>query len=219
MADTPPAKRKRGRPRKTPDPASLPLEEAAEAAAAEALKKAEPAPGGDTAPGAEPGAGSAPRKRNRVTKKGTQQIEDGLREILQMPAVPASIFGDQWAADHFTQQGAAFANRIAVVSERNPVLRGWCEKALAGESLAVLLMAGVLYAGPAALHFGLIPGGELMGIPVMRRKQSAPEPVPAQATAPTDAAFGHDAPQAQPYGGEPVEFSNGDGPPVWEPAP
>ena len=95
MADAPPAagKRKPGRPRKSaPKPADLPLEAAAEAAAAEALKDA----GGDsdTPPGAEPGSSAPPRKRQRVTKKGTQQIEEGLREILQMPAVPASIFGE-----------------------------------------------------------------------------------------------------------------------------
>jgi hypothetical protein len=108
MADKAPGatKKRRGRPpkAKAPDPSTLPIEDAAEAAAAAAVKDgsdgAEPQ-SGDKPPGAEPGA--APRKpRSRVTKKGTQQIEDALRELLQMPAVPASIFGDRWAAQHFT---------------------------------------------------------------------------------------------------------------------
>lgn len=217
MADAPPqGKRKRGRPRKDAapklDPKDLPIEAAAEAAAA-----AGAAPG-DTPPGAEPGGGEPPkRQRNRVTKKGTQAIEDGLREILQMPSVPASIFGDQWAAQHFLIQGAAFANKIAVVSERNPVLRSWCDRALQGESIAVLLMSGMMYAGPALLHFGVVPGGELLGVPVLAKRRQAAPPPPAGA--PADAPeFGREEPAAQPYGGEPVfAGENGDGPPVWSP--
>lgn len=218
MADTPP-KRKRGRPPKAkainadvePDALTKAAEDAAAAATSDP-------PAGDAPPGGPTAPGEPKRRRSKVTKKGTQQIEDGLREILQMPAVPASIFGDQWAAQHFTQQGAVFANKIAVVSERNPVLRDWCNKMLAGESLAVLLMASVMYAGPAALHFGVLPGGELLGVPVLRKRSKGPQPVPAEATVPTDPAFGRDAPEAQPYGGAP-SYANGEGPPVWEPVP
>lgn len=223
MADTPP-KRKRGRPKKVPE---LPIEKLAEGAAAAALDDAPPAPEtppiGDVPPGGG-GAEGQPRarRRSRVTKKGTQAIEDGLAEILQMPAVPAGILGDQWAAEHFTVQGRAFANKIAVVSERNMVLRGWCERALEGESIAVLFMAGIMYAGPAAMHFGLLPGGEMIGVPVLRKRPKA-APTATAATEPEEATMGREAPEAKQYGGEPVEApievlgadDDAEAPPVW----
>lgn len=207
MADTPPkGKAKRGRPKKQPEPkADLPLEELA-GAAAEAASTPEPdadplladtPPGGAGAP--EPGKG---KRGKRVTKKGTQQIEDALTEILQIPAVPAAMFGDQWMAAHFTDQGRALANRIAVVSERNPVLRGWCERALEGESIAVLLMAGLMYAAPPLMHFGIIPGGQLLGVPVLAKaKPQGPGPVPAAESPPAP----REPVPAQQYGGSPVE--------------
>jgi hypothetical protein len=203
MPDAPP-KRKRGRPRKTevtPDPSKLGVDDmaAAEAAAAKAIED-DAKPLGDTPPsGGSESGGSRPR-RKRVSKQMTQQIEDGLAEILQIPAVPATILGDAWAAQHFTNQGRAFANRIAVVSERNPVLRGWCERAIEGESIAVLFVAGLMYMAPPMMHLGVLPGGEMLGIPVLRRQ--APEPIvpPAPEHEPV-----REAPAAQQYGGSPTE--------------
>lgn len=244
MADAPPKKRKRGRPKKPVEvkPADLPLDDLAASAAAAAEDKPDPdgtgladdPPKGDAPPSGR-GEGRARGSRKRVTKKGTEQIEDALAEILQIPAVPAAMFGDDWMAAHFTTQGRQLANRIAVVSERNPVLRGWCERMLEGESLAVLLMAGVLYAAPPLMHFGVIPGGQMMGIPVMRKTAAGPGPVPA-AEQPHTAA--REPVPAQQYGGEPAEVydqppepeqapdkvtpnahfvggENGDGPPLW----
>lgn len=238
MADTPPKgkpKRPRGRPRKEPVKApDLSLDQLAEAAA----DAAEPEPGSDTPlsdtpPGRTDGGDPKPRRGKRVTKKGTQQIEEALAELLQIPAVPAAMFGDAWMAEHFTFQGRQLANRIAIVSERNPVLRSWCERMMEGESIAVLLMAGLMYAAPPLMHFGVIPGGSMMGIPVLTKKQPA---APAGFPAPDDSAHGREPVPAQQYGGEPVEAvetpinadtervvpnahfvggENGDGPPLW----
>jgi hypothetical protein len=237
MADKPPAGKKRGRPKgsKTkPKPAAdLPLEQLADAAAGAAQGPGAETPPGDTPPGRESPGGKG-KRRSRVTKKGTQQIEDALAEILQIPAVPAAMLGDVWMADHFTAQGRQLANRIAIVSERNPVLRAWCERALEGESIAVLLMAGLMYAAPPLMHFGLVPGGEFIGVPVLRRQAAQPaDPGPVPAAAPA-----REPVPAKPYGGEPVSAedeadtgvntaervdpdahfvggANGDGPPLW----
>lgn len=204
--DKPPAKKRRGRPPKVKAD-DLPLEELAGAesgGAGQSPPSPDPEPPKDTPPGNvsdPPGDGRRPR-RARVTKKGTQQIEDALAEILQIPAVPAAVFGDLWMADHFTVQGRALANRIATVSERNPVLRAWCEKALEGESVAVLLMAGVMYAAPPLMHFGVIPGGELLGVPRLG-KEPAP-PVPGMEPHPSG-GFGAEEVPAKQWGGEPVE--------------
>jgi hypothetical protein len=206
MADTPPkGKRKRGRPpgaKNKIKPESVPVDALADAAAAAAEAPDPEAPIGDAPPGSEAREGKAPRRRNRVTKKGTQAIEDALTEILQIPAVPAAMFGDNWMAEHFTVQGRQLANRIAITSERNPVLRGWCERAMEGEGIAVLLIASVMYAAPPLMHFGVIPGGQMMGIPVLRKPQAGPGPVPAAEQPHTSA---REPVPAQPYGGEPTE--------------
>lgn len=236
MADAPPkGKRGPGRPRKVKEPAKtdLPLDQLAEAAAEAAESDPGDTPLSDTPPGRSDGEAPKARRGKRVTKKGTQQIEDALAELLQIPAVPAAMFGDAWMADHFTTQGRQLANRIAIVSERNPVLRAWCERMMEGESIAVLFMAALMYAAPPLMHFGVIPGGSMMGIPVLAKKQPAePAPFPT----PDDSAHGREPVPAQQYGGEPVEAvetainadtervvpdahfvggENGDGPPLW----
>lgn len=207
MADTPPkGKRKRGRPpgsKTKVKPEATPVDALADAAAAAAEAADPETPLGDVPPGADSvREGRPPRRRNRVTKKGTQAIEDALTEILQIPAVPASIFGDEWMAEHFTVQGRQLANRIAISSERNPVLRGWCERAMEGEGIAVLLVASLMYAAPPLMHFGVIPGAELMGIPKLVKVQPGAGPVPAAEQPHTSA---REPVPAQPYGGEPAE--------------
>jgi hypothetical protein len=227
-AEKPAAKRKRGRPKKTTSTG------AAEAAAAEALAAAsaepepEPEPKAppdrppsgmeDEPPGSADAPGDAPprRRRSRVSKKDTKAIEDALRELLQMPAVPAAMLGDEWMAAHFTRQGDALANKIAIVSERNPVLRSWCMKAMEGEGTAVLLIAALLYTAPPLFHFGVIPGGEVIGVPVLKmNRQPATPPAPAPETPPA-----REAPEPQKYGGTPAHMAGGDSdelPPTWTP--
>jgi len=148
-----------------------------------------PAAEPSTATGAGAGAGSAPppvaepaadlppappQKRRRAPRKATTRaIEDALAEILTMPALPCALIGDEWAADHFTIKGRELAATIAKVSERNPVLRKWCERAMQGESTAVLLMASIMYAYPPLLHWGVLPGpAGIFGVPL---QATAPE--------------------------------------------
>jgi hypothetical protein len=209
MADTPPkgTKRKRGRPPKV-KPEATPVDALADAAA-KAAEAPDPEPSlGDNPPGSTSDPeGKPPRRRTRVTKKGTQAIEEALAEILQIPAVPAAMLGDEWMADHFTTQGRQLANRIAITSERNPVLRGWCERAMEGEGIAVLFIASLMYAAPPLMHFGIIPGGAMIGVPVLRKTAAGPGPVPA-AEQPHTAA--REPVPAKPYGGEPVPSTAGE---------
>lgn len=204
-ADKPPAKKRRGRPPKVLAD-DVPLDELAGAAAAEPEPAPEPATPTDKPPGSTTSDTEPKRRvsRARVTKKGTQQIEDALAEILQIPAVPAAVFGDVWMADHFTTQGRAFAARIATVSERNPVLRAWCEKALEGESMAVLLMAAVMYAGPPLMHFGVIPGAEMLGVPKLGAQPIRMPQAEDWNAAGYGGGVSEEVPARQ-YGGEPTE--------------
>lgn len=207
MADKPPkGKRKRGRPPKVKAPEVDTLAEAAAAAAA--AEPSEEPPVGDKPPGAEPIEGKPKARRSRVTKKGTAAIADALAEILQIPAVPAAMFGDKWLAAHFTNSGRQLADQVAAVSERNPVLRGWCEKAMEGESVAVLLIASTMYVVPPLMHFGVIPHGQAIGVPVLQKvPPGGPGPVPA-AEQPHTAA--REPVPAQQYGGEPVPATAGE---------
>lgn len=200
-----PPKRKRGRPRKTPvDPpkSEQTIDDLAGAAAAAAEAKSEEPPVGDRPPGGEPVEGKPSRRRPRVTKKQTAAIADALAEILMIPAVPAAMFGDKWMADHFTNSGRQLADQIAAVSERNVVLRAWCERAMEGESTAVLLIASLMYVAPPLMHFGIIPGGAMLGVPVLQKGPAAP-PGPVPATEQPHTAAREPVP-AQQYGGQPV---------------
>lgn len=198
------------------------LETAAAAGAAAGAEQAsssgaEPPPA-DTPPGA--GEGSTPRRR-RVSKKVTKQIEDALAEVLQAPAMPCAIFGDEWAADHFEQAGAVLANKIAVVSERNAVLRGWCERAMEGESIGILFLALLAYAGPPLIHWNLVPVPGLRKIP-RRPRRGRPDPETMSPTAATEwqeqappETVGFDEPvAAEFFGGD-----NGEGPPTFSEVP
>lgn len=105
----------------------------------------------------------APRPSARTAKaRTTREIEAALTEILALPAIPFAIAGDEFCANHFTTASADFANKIAAQSERNETLRKWCERLLEGESLAVLLFAGMTYALPPLIHHNVIPGADGM---------------------------------------------------------
>jgi hypothetical protein len=217
MNDKPPkAKTKRGRPPKEKPPKvgdqeAERLRAAAEAGAA--AGKDGPEPDGDTPPKPESGKARQPRSK-RITKKGTEAIRDAFAELLSLPAVPCAIAGDQWAAQHFSQTGPRFAEQIAAASERNPVLRRWCERMMAGETTAVLLMAAIAYAGPPLIHWNLVPVPEGL-LPEVPRARKARRPTPQGS--PADANLWPDRPEPQPEPApdldpqvDPADF--GDGP-------
>lgn len=190
--DAPPKPRRSPKkpPAKEPD-----LEAAAEAAGRAAVTEKNPPP--PPGPDAPPEAPEKPKRREskRTQARVTAQIESALAEILTMPAVPAAMFGDEWLSTHFADQGKALAKQIAAVSERNEVLRSWCVRAMEGESIAVLLIASVMYVYPPLVHFGVLPGpAGLLGIPVLRR----PVPVPIVPEPPVAAAPEEHFPEVDP---------------------
>lgn len=108
----------------------------------------------------------APRRRKkRVSKKTTEAIEEALAEILTAPSMATAIIGDEWATQHFIQNGRELAHRIAVVSERHSQLRKWCEAMLEGESVMVVAIAAFAYVFPPLVHYNIVPAPDLLGIP------------------------------------------------------
>jgi hypothetical protein len=132
-----------------------------------------------------PGAG---KRKTRISKRVTDQIEEALAEILCAPAMAAAFVGDQWAIEHFTTTGKELAHRIAVVSERNSQLRAYCERALEGESIMILALGFIAYTVPPLIHWNIIPGPDgMMGIPKAKRGTRRRRGRQATEESPTDA--------------------------------
>lgn len=126
---------------------------------------------------------SGAAKRSKKHKEEISLIESGFRELLTFPAMPAAMAGDQWAADHFSQRGPALAKRLAVECERNDQLRKICLSAVKGQTVVMLGFELIMYLGLPAMHYGLVPGGEQFGVPVLRKPGrrapfAEPEPEP-----------------------------------------
>lgn len=129
----------------------------------------------------ESGNGDTPPRKGRGRPKGsrnkkkqaqvTKQIEETLAEILTAPAMPCAFMGDEWAVQHFTQNGRELASRLAEFSERNSQFRKWCESVMDTESILTLLLATSAYAIPPLMHWELIPGAKRLGIPQAERKR------------------------------------------------
>lgn len=136
---------------------------------------------GDAPP--KPPADAPPKPRGRPAgrksaKARTRELEDGLAQILSMPAIPFMLAGDTFCAEHFNNAGPQLARDLAAASERNPALRKVLERFLEGESVAVLFMGLTMYALPPILHHNLLPGGAalapMFGIPLHEQDESAP---------------------------------------------
>ena len=172
--------------------------------------------GGDLPP--KPKSGAAKRSDRKAAD--IRLIREGFAELLQLPAMAAAVKGDEWGVDHFTTRGPILAERIATECERNEQLRRWCVKALKAQSVTMLAVEGFMYVVPALMHYGIVPGAEGMGVPVIRGKepprrsepQRPPEQQPhfVQDREPTPEADREAAEDLQ----EAEEYFEGDGRPI-----
>lgn len=123
-----------------------------------------------------------------------KELEKVLAEGLQAPAMVCAMYGDEWAANHFTQQGPYLARNLIVASEHNPWLRRKLEAAATGQDAAVkviamLGLAGALfgYAVPPIVHFANLQVPEkarqMFNIPPARQPEKHAEGSPAAAPA------------------------------------
>lgn len=124
-----------------------------------------------------------------------KELEKMLAEALSAPAMPCAMYGDEWAANHFTQQGPYLARNLVLASEHNPWLRRKLEAAATGQdaavaALAMMGVAGALfgYAVPPIVWWLNLPVPErarqMFGIPPARtRDKDAPGPAPTEAAA------------------------------------
>jgi hypothetical protein len=141
-------------------------------------------PAGESANGGEPKA-KAKRKRRRTKDKAPRKQPSGAEKRagrkaaelqligeffnrwLTAPAVLMAAKGDAWAASHFTTQGPMLAEQIVAECERNTVLRDYCVKIAKAQAVLGLGGAIALYVGPMLMHYGIVPGGEMLGVPIV----------------------------------------------------
>ena len=143
-----------------------------------------------------------PRRRSKKpkmppapTKVDLKELEKALGEALKSPGVLCAMYGDEWAADHFANQGDHLARNLVRASEHNPWLRRKLEDAATGQDAAMQLitLVGVggalaMYIVPPVVYFLNLPAPEKMrtmfGIPPRRDPNAPPDPfapTPAQA--------------------------------------
>jgi len=104
------------------------------------------------------------------------------------------MFGDEWAANHFTVQAPVLARNLVVASEHNPWLRRKLEELSTGGELAMkvitlLGVGGALfgYAIPPIIWWFNLPvpdkAREMFGIPPARIDDARRAPAPVAAAA------------------------------------
>ena len=115
-------------------------------------------------------------------KVDLRELEAILAEGLRSPAMMCAAFGDQWAADHFTNQGPLLARNLVAAAEHNQWLRKKLESYASGGDMMmnVLAMVGVGgalvgYAVPPVVYWLNLPvpdkAREMFGIPPRREPQ------------------------------------------------
>lgn len=143
---------------------------------------------------------AAPAAQGRPRRKATPKtppppkgldlkaLEQQLAEALKAPAVAAAMFGDEWAANHFTQNGPYLARNLVLASETNPWLRRKLENAATGGDMMMQLMslvgvggAFIMYIVPPLVWWFNLPvpetGRQMLGIPE-RHSDGSPDYTP-----------------------------------------
>lgn len=124
-----------------------------------------------------------------------KELEKMIAEALSAPAMACAMYGDEWAANHFTTQGPYLARNLVLASEHNPWLRRKLEAAATGQdsavaALAMLGVAGALfgYAVPPVVWWLNLPVPDraraMFGIPPPREHKAPPQH--AESTAPAE---------------------------------
>ncbi len=135
----------------------------------------------------EPSADKPPKpKRERAAAPDRragelQLIREWAGAVLSAPAMVGGIAGDPWLTDHFTTRGPALADALVKEAERNEKLRAMLINIATAAGPAALLMQAGLYIALPLMHFGALPGGELLGVPVINRgPMEPPRPEPGR---------------------------------------
>jgi hypothetical protein len=114
-----------------------------------------------------------------------QAIRELLGGILTAPSMLGAIRGDAWLTGHFMQRGPELAEAIVAEAARNDAFRVYLVRIAKAAQGASLIGALALYILPPLMHFGVAPGAEILGVPVVApptqgRGPGMAPPVPGQ---------------------------------------
>lgn len=119
--------------------------------------------GGDSAP--KPKATRAAPQDSKAAD--LQAIRELLGGILSAPSFVGAARGDAWLTSHFMQRGPELAEAIVAEAARNDAFRAYLTRIAKAAQGASLLGAVAMYVLPPLMHFGIAPGAELLGVPLV----------------------------------------------------
>ena len=122
------------------------------------------------------GSGKTTKKPPPPRKTDLKELEALLADAFSSPSFVCASFGDQWGANHFTNQGPLLARNLVLSAQHNPWLRRKLEEAASGGDLMtkVLSLVGIAgafigYAFPPIVYYLNLPvpdkAREMFGIP------------------------------------------------------
>lgn len=135
------------------------------------------------------GGDSAPRPKSSRTPPADTKAADlaAIREllggVLSAPSMLGAMRGDPWLTSHFMTRGPELAEAIVAEAGRNDAFRAYLVKIAKAAQGASLIGAVAMYVLPVAMHFGMMPGAELLGVPVVKAPAgpgTAAPPVPGE---------------------------------------
>lgn len=94
-------------------------------------------------------------------------IREMLGMVLVAPSALGAMRGDAWLTGHFMQRGPELSDAIVGEASRNDAFRTYLAKLAAAARGASLIGALAMYVAPPLMHFGIVPGAELLGVPVV----------------------------------------------------
>ncbi len=112
-----------------------------------------------------------------------QKIREFLGMVLAAPSAVGALRGDAWLTGHFMQRGPELADALVAEAARNDAFRAYLLKIASAAQGASLIGAAAMYVLPPLMHFGVAPGADLLGVPVVEppnapgaQRQAAPVP-------------------------------------------
>lgn len=119
--------------------------------------------GGDSAPKSK-GPSAAARQDSKADDLAL--IRDFLSTILVAPSAIGAVTADPWLTGHFVEQGPQLANAIVDEASRNDAFRAYLIKIAKAARGVSLIGALAMYLAPPLMHYGVLPGAAMLGVPV-----------------------------------------------------
>jgi hypothetical protein len=130
------------------------------------------------------GGDSAPKAKSKSARAAPQDskaadlvaIRELLGAVFTAPSMVGAMRGDAWLVDHFTTRGPELAEAIAAEAGRNDAFRAYLVRIAKAAQGASLIGAVAMYVLPPLMHFGIAPGAELLGVPVVAPSEDPTKP-------------------------------------------